>query len=257
MSNLTIQLLIATMNQNPSDYSLLEKMHVQCDAIVCNQCDRFSYAEIEWNGHSIKWFDFDEKGVGLNRNNALMRATADYVVICDDDMVFVDHYPELLLDGFKKNPKADILIYNLAGRKLNSNVHRINRTNFLRYGAARIAAKTSALKSNGIFFNTSFGGGTECQHGEDNIFLSECLEKGLKIYSYPVIIAKLTNDRPSTWRKKFDNKYFSDQGKLYKQVSRKFWKELCFIDSVRHHKRYSCSWYSAYSSMVAPNRTIR
>ena len=246
-----VQLLIATMNQTLGDYSLLGKMNVQSDAIVCNQCDRVSYEHFDMNGHTVDWFCFNERGVGLNRNNALMRASDDFVVFCDDDMIFVDGYQDILIKGFQDHPDADILIFNISGRKQNNSIARLNKFNYLSYGAARIAARRSAIRENGILFNLCFGGGTEHQHGEDNIFLHDCLEKGLKIYTFPVLIAKLIDDRPSTWRTSFDKKYFSDQGALYRQISRKNWKLYCLVHSLRHRKRFSCGWYKAYKMMTS------
>lgn len=251
MNDLTIQVLVATMNQKESDYSLLEKMNIQSDAIVCNQCDSYSYRKFVWNGYNISWFNFNERGVGLNRNNALMRASADVVVFCDDDMVLVDGYKDIIIKGFVDYAYADVLIFNISGRTQNKSVTRVNRFNYLRYGAARIACKLKSVKSNGILFNLCFGGGTEHQHGEDNIFLCNCLDKGLKIYTFPYLIAELTNERNSTWRKEFDKKYFQDQGALYRQISRYNWRLLCLIDSIKHRRRYACNWFAAYKSMIS------
>lgn len=253
MKSQRVEMLIATMNQPLDNYSLLEKMNIQSDAIVCNQCDRFFFKEFTWKGNSIKWFDFNEKGVGLNRNNALMRATGDIIVFCDDDMVYVDGYPRMLIEGFDKNQQSDVLIFNIEGRPQNTASNVVTRLNYLRYGAARIAAKREMIKNNGILFNLCFGGGTEHQHGEDNIFLCDCLNKGLRISTYPILIAKLTDERPSTWRKDFGEKYFKDQGALYKQISRHNWKLLCLLDAIKHSKnRYKCSWSKAYKLMTTP-----
>ena len=68
-----IQVLVAAMNQK--DYSLLDKMNIKTDVIVGNQCDENAVSDFEYNGHTVKWLSFCERGVGLNRNNALMRAS--------------------------------------------------------------------------------------------------------------------------------------------------------------------------------------
>jgi glycosyltransferase involved in cell wall biosynthesis len=249
MSAHDIQMLVATMDQPKGDFSLLEKMNIQSDAIVCNQCDRFSVDEFSWKGHSIRWFCFNERGVGLNRNNALMRATADFVVFCDDDMVFADGYPGLLRQGFGNTPRADILVFNLDGRRPETRAHRVGRFGFLRYGAARIAARTASLKRQGLLFNLCFGGGTEHAHGEDSIFLSDCLKKGLHIRTLPVFLARLADDRPSTWRNGLTDKFFIDQGAMFRQVSPGFWPLWCFQDAVRHQKLYGRNWCSALGLM--------
>ena len=61
---MNIQMLIVTMHQK--DHSLLEKMNIQTDAIVGNQCDVNQVEDFVWEGHSIKWLSFDERRVGLN-----------------------------------------------------------------------------------------------------------------------------------------------------------------------------------------------
>jgi glycosyltransferase involved in cell wall biosynthesis len=95
-----IQVLVAAMHQK--DHSLLEKMHIKTDAIVANQCEHNSIEDFEWNGNKIRYLNFAERGVGLNRNNALMRATGDICLFADDDMVYVDDYVEKVKSAFER-----------------------------------------------------------------------------------------------------------------------------------------------------------
>lgn len=249
---MSIQVLIATMNQN--DYSLINKMNIQSDAIVGNQCDRNSIEKFEYNKHSIIYLNFAERGVGLNRNNALMRANADYCLFADDDMVYVDNYVEIIEKMFNKFPDADVIIFNLkeknSSRYVVKKVHKVGRLNYLRYGTARIVVKLDSIRKNGIYFNQCFGGGTEHCHGEDNIFLTQCLNAGLNIYAIPVVIAELTNERESTWNKGYDTKYLKDQGALYRVISKKWWKLFCLQDAIRHRKEYSLSWFESFTIML-------
>lgn len=80
-----VQVLVASMNQ--TDHSLLEKMNISTSAIVGNQCNYDSVERFEWNGNECLYLNFNERGVGLNRNNTLMRATGDICLFADDDMV--------------------------------------------------------------------------------------------------------------------------------------------------------------------------
>ena len=41
---------------------------------------------------TIKIYSFDERGVGLSRNSALMRADADIIVFADSDVIYNDDY---------------------------------------------------------------------------------------------------------------------------------------------------------------------
>ena len=251
---MNIQVLIATMHQPRGDHGLPEKMNIQSDAIVCNQCDRNEFEEFEWNGHRIKWLSLAERGVGLNRNNALMRADGDICLFADDDMRYYDDYVQTIQKSFEEHPDADVLVFNLtekeATRKIIRKAGRVRLWNFLRYGTARVAVRTEAVRRNGIYFNQCFGGGTEHCHGEDNLFLAACLQKGLKIYAVPAFIAELTEERPSSWNVGYDEKYLCDQGVLYRTMARRFWKILCLQDALRRRRAYRRSWMESYRIMT-------
>ncbi len=251
-----VQVLVAAMNQ--VDHSLIDKMNIQTDCIVGNQCDRDSIERFHVGNKSILYLNFNERGVGLNRNNALMRASGDICLFADDDMVYVDGYEDIVNRMFKKYPDADVMIFNLkepiATRYIIKRFEKVGYLNYLRYGTARIAVRLKSIKSNGIYFNQCFGGGTEHCHGEDNIFLTDCLKAGLKIYAVPVVIAELTEERKSTWNNGYDKKYFKDQGCLYKAISKRWWKLLCLQDAIRRGNRdYGMSWKSAYKNMTGDN----
>ena len=78
---MNVQVLVAAMHQ--TDYSLLQKMNIRSDVIVGNQCDRNSVENFEFNGYKATYLNFKELGVGLNRNNALIRATGDICLFAD------------------------------------------------------------------------------------------------------------------------------------------------------------------------------
>ena len=248
-----LQCLVATMHQ--TDHSLLEKMNIQSDVIVGNQCDRNQVEDFSWNGHRVKWLSFAERGVGLNRNNTLMRATGDIVVLADDDLVYVPDYAKVVESAYRRIPDADLIIFNLQsndGRRtawVNVDTH-ITWRNYMRYGAARVTARLTPLRLHGILFNQCFGGGTEHSCGEDTLFLTSCLKAGLKIYAVPEVIAELKCERDSTWFKGYTEKYFRDKGILFYLISRKYWKILCLQDAVRHGKLYNKSWQKVYRMMI-------
>lgn len=249
-----IQVLVATMNQPKDDYSLLDKMNIQSDVIVGNQCDANSIEHFNYNGHRATYLNFAERGVGLNRNNALMRATGDICLFADDDMVYEDGYAEIVEKAFKDFPHADVIVFNLKEkiptRKIITKPAKVGCLNYLRYGTARIAVRLQSVKKHGIYFNQCFGGGTEHCHGEDNLFLNACLKNGLKIVAIPSYIATLTEERASSWNNGYDEKYLRDQGVLYRTLSRKWWRLLCLQDAVRRCKSYTMKWETAYKKMV-------
>ena len=80
-----LEVLVVARDENV--IMLSEHMNLSTEAIICNQCHEVDYQEYEHRGRRIRAFDFDEKGVGLNRNNALMRAEGEIVVFSDEDIV--------------------------------------------------------------------------------------------------------------------------------------------------------------------------
>ncbi len=239
--NKKVEVLITTVNCKDYD-NLLKTMHIQTDAMIGNQCEKNSVEEITYQNYHCCIYSFHERGVGLNRNNLLMRTHADYCLFGDDDLCYVDGYEQLVTLYFEKYPDADVLVFNLAERVRERFVitqdFKVNAFNFMRFGAARLAIRRTAIQTHGILFNICFGGGAEYSNGEDTLFLNSCLKAGLKIYAVSCTIAELREQRASTWFHGYDEKYFLDKGLLYYLISRRWYRILILQDVLRHHDTY-------------------
>lgn len=251
---MNVQVLVAAMGQ--TDHELPKRMNIRSDVIVGNQCDRDSVERFTYDGHRAMYLNFAERGVGLNRNNALMRADGDICLFADDDMVYRDDYVQTVSDAFRAHPQADVLVFNLEEpirtRYVIPKFTRVHYLNYLRYGTARVAFRLRSVRENGIYFNQCFGGGTQHRHGEDNLFLTDCLKKGLKIYAVPVTIARLTEERPSSWNAGYGEGYLSDQGALFRAISRRWWRLLCLQDLIRRpyiYKKAGLTFFRALRIM--------
>lgn len=236
-----VEVLITTMNMNDVE-DILSTMNIQTSAMVGNQTNYNSVELKEYKGKQCKVYSFCERGVGLNRNNLLMRTDADYCLFGDDDLIYKDGYEKIVIEAFEKYPSADVIVFNLQENQSNRYViekdFKVNYLNFMRFGAARIAIRTKGIKTNGILFNTCFGGGTEHAHGEDTLFLASCLKEKLNVFAVAITIAELTDERESTWFKGYDDKYFLDKGVLYYVMSKRYYWFLCLQDVIRHKKSY-------------------
>lgn len=244
---MSVQVLVASMNQN--NFELPKQMNLSSDAIIGNQCDRNSIDEVDYKDHKIKYINSTERGVGLNRNNALKHASSDLCVLADDDMVFYDNYVDIVEEAFKQNLKADFLIFNIdekqnSDRRANSKVKSVNLFNYMNYGAARFAFKRKSVVEKAIFFNLNFGGGTSHSCGEDSLFLRDCLAKKLKIFTAPYSLAYLTDKRESTWFKGYDEKYFYDKGYFLGTAHPKIGKLFARLLVFRHKEYQSDSKFS-------------
>ena len=97
---MTLQLLVAAVQKKPLE--LAEEMQIESDAIIVSQKDDGRYEEIEYKGHTIRYFAMPDKGVGLNRNTALMHSEADIIVFADEDIVYCkDYVVETSYDDFR------------------------------------------------------------------------------------------------------------------------------------------------------------
>ncbi|MGE7614594.1 glycosyltransferase [Paenibacillus sp. NPDC101420] len=237
-----LEVLISTMHQ--SDHNLLEKMNIQSDAIVVNQCDENSYEKFLYKNHDITFLSFSERGVGLSRNNALMRTTADICLIADDDVTYIDGYKDIIIKSFKDHPEADMILFNVPSsnpKRPTYNIKEYSRVrwyNCLKYGAVKFAIRTEKLKQANIYFSLLFGGGAKYGSGEDSLFVADCIRKGLKVYTVPLVIGYVSQEE-SSWFKGYNDKYFIDKGVLYSFISKKWANILCLQFVIRHHTMFS------------------
>lgn len=235
-----LQVLVSSMYQN--DYSLLDKMNIQTDAIIINQCDRNQFEDIKYKNNLVKFISLNERGVGRSRNNALLRADSDICLFADEDVSYVDGYEDIIIDAFKKYPDADIIVFNLESTNKQRPIyqitkeHRIRKYNFLKYGTVRIAAKVSSLRKANVHFSLLFGGGTKYGSGEDSLFLKDCITRGLKMYAVPQKIGYVSQD-DSCWFRGYNEKYFHDKGALYYCISNRYSKLLCLQFLIRKRKK--------------------
>ncbi|MDR0220629.1 MAG: glycosyltransferase family 2 protein [Lachnospiraceae bacterium] len=217
---MTLQLLVAALQQNPRE--LAATMNIASDAIIVNQDDFFAYEKFAIGTAQIEAYTFAERGVGLSRNNALLRAKADIVLFSDEDIALDKDYAETIRAEFAAHPKADVILFNVAVDERrrtywNKTYKRVRWYNYGRYPAYSIAARRARLHEMGVTFSLLFGGGARYGAGEDNLFLHDCLKKGLRIFASPGAIGQETY-RESTWFKGYNEKYFYDCGVLYRYL---------------------------------------
>lgn len=212
-----VQVLVAALEQNPR--RLAEEMKLNSDAIIINQCDHYAVEEWECKGHCIKAFAMAERGVGLSRNTAMMRAEGDICLFSDQDIIYEEDYEQKILNEFNENPDADMLVFNIEVEEarrtyFNTERKRVRFYNCGRYGAVSFAIRREALLASGVTFSLLFGGGAKYSNGEDSLFIREFMKKGYRVYTAPVTIGR---ERPaqSTWFSGYHEKFFFDRGVLY------------------------------------------
>lgn len=252
-----VEVLVAAMHQE--DPRLFRMMNLQSDAVIANQADGFAYAEQTIDDvHRVRLVTTPYRGSGRNRSTALLHAAGDICALSDEDVTWVDGYPEVIANAFHAVPAADILIFNLEyvgsgsrrGKPIDSS-RRLRLWNALGYGAPRIAFRLDAVRRANVWFSPLFGAGARYSAGEESLFLAECLRKGLRIYTYPATLGR-TSTESSTWFEGYTERYFRDKGAFFYSLSKLGAKLLCARDAVRHRRLYrsGVSSRQAYALML-------
>ncbi|MBR3040677.1 MAG: glycosyltransferase [Lachnospiraceae bacterium] len=214
---MALQLLISALNKDPAE--LIAKMNIQTDAVLVNQCDEDVCREIPYRENTVLVLSKKERGVGRSRNLCMEKATAEYVLFSDDDIVYDDGYEEKVLSAFEKNDAADVILFNMKvspERKTywNESEKSVSKFNCGRYPAYSIAAKRESLQKADVRFSLLFGGGAKYSNGEDSLFLTDCLRGGLKLFTSTEVLGK-EEPGESTWFHGFTEKFFYDRGVLF------------------------------------------
>lgn len=236
-------ILVSTMNQ--LDFSLINKMNIRDGAVVVNQISNSKTDlnnEVIFLDKGIYWVNSSEKGLSRSRNLAMRTSRHKVALLSDDDIQYVDNVGELIENAFINNPNFDIITFQVYGKnsvfkKYSKRKRKVGYIASFRKASVEIAVNLDKIESKNIKFNELFGSGSTYQMGEDNIFLFDCLKKGLRIGYVPIKIGDLEVGK-STWFKGYTRKYFNDLGAVYTEMSRTF--SLLFIVqfAMRKYKLY-------------------
>ena len=229
-------MLISGMNLDTTHVA--ENMKLEADAIVINQTDSFGFEEYQYNNRNIRVYSFIEKGVGLSRNNALLRADGDIVLFSDEDIVYNEGYAKAVLDAFEANPDIDMIFFNFDVAEDRQTYHIekkgiIRSYNCGRYPTYSLAVRREVLHKKGITFSLLFGGGAKYSNGEDSLFIKQCIKSGMKALALPVTLGREV-PRPSTWFNGYTDKFFYDRGVLYKALYKGLAKPLALRFLIAH-----------------------
>ncbi len=210
----SFEILAVTMHQ--TDFSKLHEMNVRSNIVLANQCDRTAYEECELDGHTAKMIFTETRGVGINRNIALMYASADICLFADDDVTYVGDMEERVLSEFKAHPDADIIIFNLDTDSERKQI-KYTKTKkcgcFTRmpWGAVRIAFRLDSVRKANLWFTSFFGGGCVFPSGEDSMWLAEAKRRGLTFYVSKESLGKISMES-SSWFSGYNESFFYGKG---------------------------------------------
>ena len=224
-----LEVLLSVMNLNNKE---LDKMNITSKCTVINQCGKEKFEKYK----NFNIYSYDELGTANSRNRGLEHITEDIIILCDDDVVYNKDYEKLVLEEFRNNPKADMIIFNVINtyrkKRINKKNKRLHLYNSLNYAAYNIAFRKKSLGN--IRMNTMFGPAAKYKSGgDDTLFIVDFLKNKLRIYSSSKTIGKIISNE-STWFKGYNEKFFFDKGALFTAISKKIRKILILQYLLRH-----------------------
>lgn len=216
---MTIEVLVATMHRH--DWSIVEKMNITTSATIINQSDRIDNMYLPNDSGFLRMITTKERGLSRSRNMAIRESRSEICVLADDDVVYNDGYEKTIVEAYKTYPRADIIAFavpteNAERRKTYpTKARRISYLRSMKISSYEITFRRESILGAGVGFNERFGAGSNCyDSGEENIFLFDCIRKGLKVFFVPKIIGRVSHES-STWFRGYNEKFFFDKGATF------------------------------------------
>jgi len=237
-----LEVLVSTMNRE--DLSLVNKMNIKSDVLIVNQSPTSDYDFEIKKEFNIRMLSFKEKGLSKSRNRALQNAQGDICLIADDDVRYHDDYVDKVINAHTEYADYDIIVFAVPTtnidreKKYYTRVKRMGYVRSLKIASFEISFKRKSIIDNKILFNEEFGAGSgQYSMGEENIFIYQCLKKGLKILYLPIEIGLVTHEE-STWFFGYNQKYFIDKGACYAAMSPKYAYLIAWQFGLRKYLNY-------------------
>ena len=260
-----LEILLSTMNRNGAkeNVELLNTMNAKINSLTINQITKKEIKKENDMNSKNRLISVNEKGLSKSRNMAIKNAKGDVCIFADDDVKYVDDFQKIIENEYNKNKKYDIICFWVESDNKNRRIKRmitspIGKMRAMRICSFQITFKRERIIEKNMLFNENFGAGTDCDRGEETIFLWECIRKGLKIKFVNKKIAEVSQGE-STWFKGFTEDYFIKQGQVFYELSNKFYKFLILQFTIRkyHLYRKNIGLFKAIKLMLPKNNNRR
>jgi len=249
-----IEVLLSTMNCQDINDLKLNKGNMINNMLVVNQTNNENKLVFD----TIRMFNFSEKGLSKSRNRAIDNSSGDICLIADDDIVYKENIESIIVECFEKNPDADIITFQIETpengffKKYSTKEFWHNKRSILRVSSIEVAFKRSSILDSQVRFDELFGLGSKYISGEENIFLMDCLKKGLKIkyIPIPIVIHPYENSR-----KNYSVQQFISKGALFYRLFGRKAFILSIIFAIKKYPEYRRK-YKIINAIKLMNRGI-
>lgn len=188
-----IEILVATMNQS---FDLDAERPVGVSFLIVNQTssDQSEAADLykrKAEAMGLRVLNFEERGLARSRNRSLAAAKGEICIISDDDVAFHPDIAQTVETAFKNRPDVDLISFQTegAGKTYHQSEHVHSRWTSFNVMSIELAFRRQAVLESGVIFDERFGLGAQYVSGEENIFVADLINVGLKAMYVPTAIA--------------------------------------------------------------------
>jgi len=233
-----IEVLMSTMNKNYDTlFREVKTRKIKSDILIINQSNN----QKRYFNSNIRIYNYNEKGLSKSRNRGLENANGEICVIADDDIIYKESYCDILKKSFEKNLDADIITFQIETpdgnlfKNYSKKEFWHNKRTILKVSSIEIAFRRDSIIKNNIKFDERFGLGSKYITGEENIFLMDCLDKGLKIkyIPSPIVIHPYENSG-----RIFSESLIFSKGAVFARLFKFNFIVLNFLFALKKYKEY-------------------
>ena len=195
-------ILISTIDEGINKIHALllpEQDHVKY--IVSHQYSQEKFKHIPGNlqeREDVLVSQIPGRGLSRNRNNAIDIADGDIAIIADDDIRFEPDAFGLIEAVYLREEGLDVACFKIRTgenepeyKDYPKEAYRLIKITKHYLSSIEITFRIHSVKSKGIHFDPRFGlGNARTSFGEEQVFIHDCIKKGLEIGFFPYYIVQ-------------------------------------------------------------------
>jgi len=150
--------------------------------------------DAEFELPKAKTLELNSTGVTKSRNAVIDNTETEYLVFADDDIEVIPNGLRQVVEYMDHHPDVSLVLARVnAGEKPRKNypseITKLTKLNSAKAATPEMVIRVEDIRQAGVYFDEEFGAGAKNYLGDEYIFVSDCLSKGLKAVSVPISIA--------------------------------------------------------------------
>lgn len=189
------------------------------------------------------------RGLSHNRNLAISAASAPLCLISDDDIDYTPEALRLVINTFHNNPDLDIATFKYSGADtkyypdFSFDLRKPAKGYYV--SSIEMGFRLESVRKSGVEFNQRFGIGAEFPAGEEDIWIYDLLQSGLKGRFFPSVIARHAEETTGT-RRALDPAIIRTKGAVFRHTHPRSWPLRMLAHALRHARRHGITSFFPY-----------